>query len=68
MFFNHYACATGNVYAAVIQNMTVIYENMVQIKTQMETCVQMQLFGIFMLILALYDVIVNMRHQVIATR
>ena len=55
-------------YAAVIQNMTVIYENMVQIKTQMETCVQMQLFGIFMLILALYDVIVNMRHQVIATR
>lgn len=68
MFFNQHACATGDLYAAIIQNMTVIYENMLQVKTQMETCVQMQLFGVFMLILGLYDVIINMRQNAMAAR
>lgn len=54
----------NRVMEAVVQNMTTVMENMTMVKSQMETCVQMQLFGTFMLILGLYDVAVNVRRHI----
>jgi len=46
------------------QTLIDVIQNITATRAQMDTCVQMQLFATFMIVIALYDVGVNVRRYV----